>query len=51
MATQTCPVCGMEVDTHTAPVTSYHGRTYYFCSESDRDKFEADPGRYVSTDE
>jgi YHS domain-containing protein len=41
----------MEVDPKTAPATNYHNQSYFFCSEGCRDKFEADPGRYVSTDE
>jgi len=38
------PVCGMEVeDTGSAPQAVHEGRTYYFCSESCRDRFEASP--------
>jgi YHS domain-containing protein len=25
----------------------YNGKTYYFCSEADKEKFEKDPGAYV----
>jgi Cu+-exporting ATPase len=39
----------MDVDEPTAAAkTEYEGDTYYFCSERCRDKFEADPERYVS---
>ncbi len=31
----------------TAPRATYQGKTYYFCSESDRQKFVADPARYL----
>ena len=42
------PVCGMNVDTTKGRVETYQGQTYPFCSESCREKFKADPGRYVS---
>jgi YHS domain-containing protein len=43
------PVCGMEVSKSTAPATSeYRGKTYYFCAELCRDKFEKEPDKYVS---
>jgi hypothetical protein len=44
------PVCGMSVDRSKAPTVEYAGRTFYFCSEECRSKFEADPERYVSPD-
>src|SRR5262245_44038078 len=45
----TDPVCGMIVDPATAPASSVHeGRTYYFCCPSCRQRFEADPGRYLA---
>lgn len=31
----------------TAPKATYQGKTYYFCSESDRQKFVADPAKYL----
>ncbi len=40
------PVCGMDVDPHTAQHRADHGgRTYYFCSAGCRTKFIADPQR------
>jgi P-type Cu+ transporter len=43
------PVCGMTVDPQTAKHRAEHGgRTYYFCAERCRMKFQADPARYVS---
>jgi YHS domain-containing protein len=43
-----CPVCGMDVDSKTAPAkTSYEGRTYFFCSNQCKEQFEMDPQRYV----
>ena len=46
----TDPVCGMRVDPHTAKHhAAYAGRTYYFCSAGCREKFLADPARYLGT--
>ncbi|MEX0852523.1 MAG: heavy metal translocating P-type ATPase [Bauldia sp.] len=43
------PVCGMSVDPHTAKHrTEYRGRTYYFCSARCRERFEAEPDKYVT---
>jgi Cu+-exporting ATPase len=40
-------VCGMEVDPAEAAGSSqYNGRTYYFCSEVCKAKFEANPDEY-----
>ena len=45
------PVCGMNVDPHTATLKADHGgRTYYFCSTGCRSKFIADPMKYLGTD-
>jgi YHS domain-containing protein len=42
------PVCNMEVaDTKTAPTLAYMGKTYYFCSEEDKAKFQKKPDQYV----
>ncbi|WGD32489.1 heavy metal translocating P-type ATPase [Ancylobacter sp. WKF20] len=42
------PVCGMDVDPHTAQHRAEHGgRTYYFCCNGCRTKFVADPGKYL----
>src|SRR5205814_8974251 len=41
-------VCGMQVDPAKARWTSEHdGRTYYFCGKGCKEKFEADPQRYL----
>ena len=45
----TDPVCGMNVDPVSAAGQSSHaGTTYVFCSSSCKQKFDADPGRYVT---
>ncbi|HET6953053.1 MAG TPA: heavy metal translocating P-type ATPase [Acidimicrobiales bacterium] len=42
------PVCGMDVDPHSAAGHVEHGgTTYYFCSPHCQAEFEADPERYV----
>ena len=42
------PVCGMSVDPHTAKHRAEHnGQPYYFCSAGCREKFLADPARYL----
>ena len=42
------PVCGMEVDPqHSAATVSHDGITYHFCALGCRDRFVADPGRYL----
>ena len=43
------PVCGMEIDAASAAGRSeFAGTTYYFCSASCKQKFDGDPGRYLS---
>ncbi|MEO7865786.1 MAG: heavy metal-binding domain-containing protein, partial [Sphingomicrobium sp.] len=43
------PVCGMKVDTRSAKFRHDLGdTTYYFCSAGCRDKFTADPDRYLN---
>jgi YHS domain-containing protein len=44
----TDPVCGMDVEEAQAPATTeFEGLTYYFCSDSCRDEFEANPSLYA----
>lgn len=50
MATVTCPVCGMQIDSgEAAGRLEYEGQTYYFCSEGCRETFAANPGEYVKS--
>ena len=43
------PVCGMTVDPGKAAGSlEYNGQTYYFCSTSCREKFRAEPERFLS---
>lgn len=45
------PVCGMEMDLRKVQYTTeLFGKTYYFCSEMDRDKFLDDPEKYVGSE-
>jgi len=49
MAKVADPVCGMEIDPGAAAGTQEHeGATYFFCSESCLQKFQADPGAYAA---
>jgi xanthine dehydrogenase accessory factor len=43
------PVCGMSVEIETARYTALRdGRTFYFCCDGCRRRFESEPARYVS---
>ena len=43
------PVCGMTVDEAKAAATSsYKGKKYYFCNPRCRDRFDADPERFLA---
>ena len=47
-ATAVDPVCGMKVDPSSARNKIDHdGKTFYFCSEGCRTKFEAEPAKYA----
>jgi YHS domain-containing protein len=46
-ATVVDPVCGMDVESASAPKATYAGKTYYFCSEDDQAKFQKNPEQYV----
>ncbi|MCG3141696.1 MAG: Copper-transporting P-type ATPase [Anaerolineae bacterium] len=44
------PVCGMEIEPQNAFAHREHmGQTFYFCSQSCVDQFDADPHHYVMT--
>jgi YHS domain-containing protein len=44
----TDPVCGMKIDAATAAAKSvYKGKTYYFCSQDEKAKFDKDPEAYL----
>jgi Cu+-exporting ATPase len=47
---ETDPVCGMKVNTAMAAGMHDHaGKTYYFCNPRCREKFAAEPERYLKT--
>ncbi len=49
MAKQTDPVCGMQVEESEAAGKAEHeGKTYYFCGEGCKRKFEEKPEQYTS---
>jgi Cu+-exporting ATPase len=42
------PVCGMEVNPASATAQSeYGGVSFYFCSKECKQKFDAEPERYI----
>ncbi|MHB8772781.1 MAG: YHS domain-containing protein [Syntrophales bacterium] len=44
----TDPVCKMAIEDKDAVGTSeYMGKTYYFCSDACKERFEKDPLRYL----
>lgn len=44
----TDPVCGMDVQPDKAAATSeYKGHPYYFCAPGCKQKFDADPDKYL----
>jgi len=46
----TDPVCGMDLQSRSEVFTSEHeGKTYRFCSEACRSKFEQSPQQYTET--
>ena len=46
------PVCQMDVNEDDAAAASdYKGDRYYFCAEDCKQRFDADPERYVSRSE
>lgn len=45
------PVCGMELEKDTAEGNVAHmGKTFFFCSEGCKNKFEKDPMKYMNND-
>ena len=45
------PVCGMEVDSDSALRSEFEVRTYYFCSETCRGVFRANPRELLARQE
>jgi len=49
MAMAKDPVCQMDVHPKDAAAQSkYQGQTYYFCAVGCKQKFDAEPGRYLA---
>lgn len=45
----TDPVCGMQLNREEVSEQSeYRGHVYHFCSDTCRNKFDAEPARYAS---
>jgi len=45
------PVCGLMVEKDPKLAAEYKGKTYYFCSNADRNKFIKNPQKYVKEPE
>lgn len=45
------PVCGMMIDPNTSEKAVYKGKTYYFCSRSEKESFEKSPEKYVKPEQ
>lgn len=46
------PVCGMALDKDKAGATSEHmGKTFYFCAQACKEKFDQEPMRYMGKEE
>lgn len=45
------PVCGMMVDPTTAEKAVHNGKTYYFCTRSEKESFEKSPEKYVKPEQ
>lgn len=44
----TDPVCNMQIDEKKAAgKTDYNGKAYYFCAQSCKTKFDANPQQYA----
>jgi P-type Cu+ transporter len=49
MATVKDPVCGMDIDPEGVAATSdYEGTTYYFCAIGCKERFDAEPAKFLS---
>jgi len=45
------PVCGMEIEKDIAKGSVEHmGKTFFFCSEECKNKFEKEPMKYMNND-
>src|SRR6185436_14109293 len=47
MQNQKDPVCGMSIDTKDKESSTYQGKTYYFCSEECKTKFDKQPTQFA----
>jgi len=43
-----CLICGMDVDPKIAPNSSFKGETYYFCSDDEKQMFDAAPDKFAT---
>ncbi len=43
-----CAVCGMDIDPKIASKSVFKGVTYYFCSQADKNTFDAAPEKFIT---
>lgn len=43
-----CVVCGMDVDRQSAPRSAFKSKTFYFCTETHKKAFDADPASFAA---
>lgn len=49
---QTDPVCGMQIsEEESSGQSEFEGKTYYFCSTACKEKFDANPTRFINESE
>lgn len=46
-ASELISLCSGKVTSANAPRATYEGQTYYFCSESDKEKFQKGPEKFI----
>ena len=47
---QVDPVCGMEVnESNAAGKSTYKGKSYFFCSNECKERFDLDPAEHVTS--
>lgn len=42
-----CPVCGMDADPVNSPKSVYKGKTYYFCTDAHKQRFDQAPEKWL----
>jgi transcriptional regulator GlxA family with amidase domain len=43
-----CPICEMDVDPKIAPKSVFQGKTYFFCTDDHKKRFDAAPAKWLA---